>query len=81
MNDNMRIIREAEELVRSASAEHCGAYNELCGSVCADAVLSVLDGELRMAVQLKQLESFFTPQNSEPIANEYEVNKFRNSQR
>ncbi|MGN0622432.1 MAG: hypothetical protein ACI4JA_00610 [Oscillospiraceae bacterium] len=76
MNDNMRIIREAEELVRSASGEHCAAYSELCGSKCAEAVLSVLDGELRMAEQLKQLESFFAPQSSEPLANEYEINKF-----
>lgn len=80
MNENMKIIREAKELVKSAAVEHCNAYNDLCGSKCADAVLSVLDGELRMAVSLNALEQFFIKDASEPLANEYEVNKFKNSE-
>lgn len=31
MNDNLRIIRDAKGLIKSASTQHCNAYNELCG--------------------------------------------------
>lgn len=78
MNDNLRIIREAKRLVKSAAAEHCNAYNELCGGSCADSVMSVLDGELRMAEKLASLESFFSPQEEKSYADEYEIMKLKN---
>ena len=80
MNGNLRIIRDAKDLIKSASTQHCNAYNELCGSSCADAVMSVLDGELRMAEKLASLESFFSPQVNKTYADEYEINKLKNQE-
>ena len=80
MNENMKIITDARKLVKNASLEHCNAFNELCGSQCSEAILSVLEGEVRMASSLQKLDQFFTNGESEPAANEYEVNKFRNSE-
>lgn len=80
MNDNLRIIRDAKDLIKSASTQHCNAYNEICGGSCADAVMSVLDGELRMAEKLASLESFFSPQGNKNYADEYEINKLKNQE-
>ena len=80
MNDNLRIIRDAKNLVKNASAQHCNAYNELCGGPCADSVMSVLDGELRMAEKLASLESFFSSQNDKSYADEYEILKLKNQE-
>ena len=80
MNENMKIITDARLLVKEAALEHCRAFNDLCGAQCAEAILSVLDGEVRMAVSVQKLEQFFTNGESEPAANEYEVNKFKNSE-
>lgn len=80
ISDNLRIIQEAKALVKSASTEHCKAYNELCGSSSADAVMSVLDGELRMAKKLASLESFFSPQEEKNYADEYEILKLKNQE-
>ncbi len=70
-----KILLEAKILISNACQEHCRAYNELCGSKCGEAVLSVLDGELRMAVQLRELEKFYGMSEG-ALANEYEVRKF-----
>ncbi len=76
MNENIRMIRDARELLKNAAGEHCKAYSELAGGKCADAVLSVLDGELRMTDQLSKLENLYAPSGTQRPANEYEVNKF-----
>ncbi|WP_124098488.1 hypothetical protein [Ruminococcus sp. Marseille-P6503] len=80
MNENMKIITDARLLIKEAAMEHCRVFNDLCGSSCAEAILSVLDGEMRMAVSVQKLEQFFTNGEAEPAANEYEVNKFKNSE-
>ena len=43
MNENMKIIIDARQLIKEAALEHCRAFNELCGSSCSEAILSVLD--------------------------------------
>ncbi len=80
MNENMKIIIDARQLIKEAALEHCRAFNELCGSSCSEAILSVLDGEVRMAVSVQKLEQFFSNDEPEPVASEYEVNKFINSE-
>lgn len=79
MNNTLRMIRELRDEVKAASQLHCAAFCDISGSQCAEAILSVLDGELRMAQQLEKLESFYSNETC-PAANEYEVNKFRSSE-
>lgn len=81
MNDNLRIIKEAKNLIKNASTQHCNVYNELCGSSCADSVMSVLDGELRMAEKLASLESFFSSQEQKSYVDEYEILKLKNQEK
>lgn len=81
MNENMSIITEARKLVKQASSQLCDSYNDLCGSSPASEILSVLDGELRMAVQLQTLEKFYTNDVENPVANEYELKKFVNNEK
>lgn len=81
MNDNLRIIKEAKNLVKNASIQHCNVYNELCGGSCADSVMSVLDGELRMAEKLASLESFFSSQEQKSYVDEYEILKLKNQEK
>ena len=81
MNENLRIIKEAENLVKSASVEHCNAYNKLCGGACADPVMSVLDGELRIAKKLVSLEKFFSLPQKPNYADEYEIMKLKNQEK
>ena len=73
MKDNLSIIREARHLIKNASSELCNSYNELCGKTCAEPILSVLDGELRMAEKLSQLEAFFLKDNEKVYASEYDI--------
>ena len=42
--------------MKFASSELCTSYNEICGGECDEAVLAVLDGVLRIAQRLSQLE-------------------------
>lgn len=79
MNNALKMIRDLREAVKAAAQQHCAAFCDICGSQCSEAVLSVLDGELRMAEQLEKLESFYSNETC-PAANEYEVNKFRSSE-
>ncbi len=78
MNTNLQIIKESQHLIKTASGELCNAYNELCGGPCADVIMSVLDGELRMAEKLAQLEAFFSPQSGENYASEFEIQEIKN---
>ncbi|MGN0601996.1 MAG: hypothetical protein ACI4I7_04725 [Oscillospiraceae bacterium] len=78
MSDNVRIIRETRHLIKNSSAELCNLYNELCISSCAEAILSVLDGELRMAVKLAKLEDFFSKDAEKVYASEYETEELLN---
>ncbi len=80
MNNNAVMIKEAKNLIKLASVEFTNAYHDLCGTSSANSVLSVLDGQLRIASQLEQLVSFFESEQDKPIANEYELKKFLNSE-
>ncbi len=80
MTDNLSIIKDSKHIIKSSSAELCNSYNDLCGGKCADAILSVLDGELRMAVKLKQLENFFSKTTEQQYASECEILDFKNKE-
>lgn len=54
--ENIDIIRESRRLIKNASSELCNCYNEMCGGACDEAILAVLDGELRIAAKLSELE-------------------------
>lgn len=77
MIDNLSIIKDLRLLIKNSSVELCNFYNELCGGSCADAILSVLDGQLRMAVKLKQLEDFFSKDSNQEYASECEILDFK----
>lgn len=76
MRDNLKMIREAKALVKSASSEHCATYNDLCSGMFGEAVMSVLDGELRMAKKLSELEGNFTNDDMKIYAGQAEINEF-----
>lgn len=78
MNTNLQIIKETQHLIKFSSAELCNAYNELCGGSCADAIMSVLDGELRMAEKLSKLEDFFSAKVEKNYAAEFEIDEVKN---
>lgn len=80
MTDNLTIIREARHLVKTASSELCNCYNELCGGDCAQPILSVLDGEFRMAEKLSELETFFSKDTEEAYASEYDISQLKNAE-
>lgn len=78
MNDNLKIIKEARQLVKNSSAELCNAYNELCNESSGEIILSVLDGELRMAAKLAELEDFFSKDKEKIYAGEFEIAELKN---
>lgn len=78
MNDNLKIIREARQLVKNSSSELCNSYNELCNENSGETILSVLDGELRMAAKLAELEDFFSKGADKEYAGEFEISELKN---
>ena len=56
MIDNLKMIKNCRHMVKFAASELCTSYNEICGGECDEAVLAVLDGVLRIAQRLSQLE-------------------------
>ena len=71
--DNLKIIGEAKRLVKVALISHCYAYNELCTGPLGDVVMSVLDGEFRVAQKLASLEGYFSNEKQETYAQESEI--------
>lgn len=47
----------ARKLVRQISAESCMVYNMLCGTQSEEIAFQVLDGQLRMASKLAELQT------------------------
>lgn len=56
MNADLEIVAELRRLIRHILSESCIAYNTLCGTDHEETAYNALDGELRMASSLAQLE-------------------------
>ncbi len=78
MNGNLEIIKQTEFMVKDASTELCQAYNEHSSGNLGEAILSVLDGELRMAKKLSELEGYFGEENSSPPADDFAIKELLN---
>lgn len=78
VNDNLKIIREARHLIKNSSFELCNSYNVICNENSGEVILSVLDGELRMALKLAELEEFFTKGTEKEYASEFEISELKN---
>lgn len=57
MNTDIGNIAAARRLVRQITAETCLAYNQLCATDSEETALQVLDGQLRMASKLAELQN------------------------
>ncbi|MGN1133571.1 MAG: hypothetical protein ACI4RN_03850 [Oscillospiraceae bacterium] len=81
MNGNLEIIKQTEFIVKDASTELCQAYNEHSSGAFGEAILSVLDGELRMAKKLSELEGYFGGKSSSPSADDFAVKELLNKEK
>lgn len=60
MNEDLKNISAARRLVRQISTESCLAYNQLCPTEFEGTAFTVLEGQLRMASKLAELEKKHT---------------------
>ena len=65
MNNDAVIIESLRQAFRSSSAQFCRAYNDFSGNDSGETILSVLDGQLRIAKKLASLESNFIAEKNE----------------
>lgn len=70
------IIKEARFFVKAYSKEFCQTYSDLCGSPFAEYIKSALDGQLRIAEKLENLEKTYCDKTKLPIADSIDVNRF-----
>ncbi|MCD8095796.1 MAG: hypothetical protein LUE12_06670 [Ruminococcus sp.] len=55
-NNNASLVASARSLVQSVSTQTCVIYNCLCATDGEQAAYRILDGQLRMAANLAELE-------------------------
>ncbi len=54
---DLKGLSDARRLIKQIMIESCAAYNELCGGKSEQTAYLVLDGQMRMASKLAQLEA------------------------
>lgn len=57
MNNEKENLAAARKLVRQITGESCNVYNLLCGTDGEETVMNVLEGQLRMASKLAELQN------------------------
>jgi hypothetical protein len=56
MNSDFQNTAAARRILRQITSETCDAYNRFCSTECEETVFQVLEGELRMAAKLAEIE-------------------------
>ena len=80
MNDVVLIegLRQAE---RGICAEYAKAYSDFAVSNCAETILNVLDGHLRISQKLAQLQNMYSLSESEQTVSPGEIIAFKHTQK
>lgn len=80
MADSMLIegLRQAQ---RGICAEYAKAYSDFAGSGCADTILNVLDGHLRISKKLAQLQNMYSQSEPEQTVPAGEIIAFKHTQK
>lgn len=71
-------LRQAE---RSICAEYAKAYSDFAGSNCADTILNILDGHLRISKKLAELENLYSKPQPEETVSAGDIIAFKHTQK
>lgn len=81
MNTDIALITGLRQAEKATCAEYSKAYADFADSSCAQTILSVLDGHLRIAKKLAQLESMYKTEDETEYPTAGDIIAFRHAQK
>ncbi|WP_294408584.1 hypothetical protein [uncultured Ruminococcus sp.] len=80
MNSDLAIIKGLRDAQRFTAAEYARVYCECAGENSGENIRAVLDGHLRLAEKLAELEGLYKLTDDTKYAAKSDIIKFRESQ-